>query len=265
VAALALGQTLSWAHGVALGVGSDLPGALTLFVFLSLLFLFPLLWTARPAKPGALALAAGLGLLLVLRLHDPASARTPRDSHVLYLADTDTGRAWRVSAIARPDAWTRAVLAADAGVVKHAELPALPGGKVWAAPARSVATEKAQVTIERTADGLVVVRAAAPAGTDQLRLVLSSTAAGGGATVNGEKVSLAFEPNQPVQVLWAAPGAPVETAFRPKGPGALTVRWTATRLGWPAEAKPLPPRPKDVAPWNRSDSTVAAGSARLQW
>ena len=54
-------------------------------------------------------------------------------------------------------------------------------------------------------------------------------------------------------------------AFKPAGPGALAVRHLSVIERWPAQAKPLPPRPPAVMALDVSDSTVVTGSKRFTW
>jgi hypothetical protein len=265
VGALALGQVLSWAHAVTLGIGADLPGVLTLFAFLALLFLFPLLRQASAGRLGASAVALGLGLLLVLRLHHPASPRTPHDSHVVYVADSASGRFWRADALDRVDPWSRRALEADGGRVGRTRLAAFGGDAVFAAPAKAVTVARPAVAATRLADGRVLVRAEAPAGSERLNLVLAATAPGDALTVNGRPAGATLAPRRSLTVLWVGPRAPVEVAFRPRSNGSLEVTWTTFRPAWPADARPLPPRPREVAAWSRSDSTAVSGATRLRW
>lgn len=64
---------------------------------------------------------------------------------------------------------------------------------------------------------------------------------------------------------WAATPQGLTMTFRADGPGAVEVRHAAVRESWPADAKPLPARPRNVMPFDISDSTIVTGSAKLAW
>jgi hypothetical protein len=105
----------------------------------------------------------------------------------------------------------------------------------------------------------------APADARVLALDVRATVPVSGVTLNGLPVAILDKPGQWARIRWYGAGQDIALAFKPSGPGALEVRHAAVTEGWPAGAKPLPPRPADVMPFDLSDSTVVTGAARLTW
>lgn len=266
IAALAGAWILGFAHGVFLGL--DMPELMALFVWLAAFLLWPL---AQPAEGDRAARLAGLAVLLagfagvgLVRLDPPWTERHPQPTGVAYHMDLDTGRAARVSFGPDADPWTRAVLAADGGAV---ETRSLTGFRrpVSAAAAKAIAAPGPAVTLTRDADGLVVLKAVPPAGARILNLDLKPTAALSQAAINGQSIEALQTAGQWTRIRWVAAPGGLTLTFRAAGPGALEARYAAITEQWPAEAKPLPPRPPEAMAFDVSDSTVVAGARRFTW
>jgi len=262
---------LAWLGGVAHGVhqGLDAPEALALVVWLAALVVWPL---AQPDKDVAgtpfvavAVLLSGVAVLALVRWDEPWSARHPRASEVAYHQDLSTGEAFRVSAAPERNAWSAAVLAADGGSVRSRAVPLVFGLPVAAAPARPVAAPAPVFTLARMADGRVALTAQPPPDAAILNLEIVPAVALAEMTVQGAPSRIVSGPGSPFRLRWqGAPGA-ITLAFRPAGPGAITVRYAAVTPGWPAQARPLPPRPTDVMAFGLSDSTIVTGVQRLTW
>jgi hypothetical protein len=265
IGAAGLGWLLYLGHGVAIGVGADLPGAPALFVLLASFLLFPLLYAFDFGRTAAVAaIAVALGLMLFLRFADPASPRHPRVTHAVFVADADTGRAWRASMLKRPDRWTRAVLEADGGTIGQGGIePVLRSGS--RAPARPAAVQKPYADIKREPTGRVVVRLDPTPGARDLVLWLKSPQTLGSIRVNGLPVKVSTKPGGWTRIDWRGPRGGLEVVTTPPAHGSLEARWAVVSDGWPRDAKPLPPRPADAAPWDTSDSTVVVGTSRANW
>ena len=72
---------------------------------------------------------------------------------------------------------------------------------------------------------------------------------------------------KPYRVRWYTDDdIPFGITLRPHTPhGSVRVQWAALRDGWPAGAKPLPPRPANVMATGSSDATVITGETTLRW
>ncbi len=266
IGTVALGWVLALAHGVVLGVGADLPSALTVFVFLSSLAIAPILAAQnRGREIGAAALVIGAVLIGVIALRDPASAKTPRATEVLYVADLDHNRFERVDPMDKLDPWSNAVLTADGGHITKAKMMPLSLDAVQEADAKPVTVDKQPVTLT-LADGQIALRTGK---TRRLQLAIRSNAPLTDFKVGSEPIKVAAKPGQWTYVIWEAsadrdPTAPIFTVAA-KGKGTLEVKYASITPGWPADAKPLPARPADTMPWSVSDSMVETGTLTQSW
>lgn len=252
---LSLGQTLYVFDFVVLGIGVDVPPALAPLALLVALILTPLLWSrARwQVLGGAAALALGVAVVLLIRFTDPASPRHPRLTEVYYVAEADTGKFWRVSALPDDDAWTKAVLGADGGKTATRAWTGF-GDKVLMAPAAPIVVAKPQVTVEKAADGRVTVHVIQAADARDLRLSVTSDKPVKAVTVNGERKPMGL---REIKVRWSAPGKPVDIVLETAPGSKLDLAVAELREGWPRDAKPLPTRPADAMAWGASDMTVS--------
>ena len=261
---LVLAELIYFAHGLALGVGADIPEAVSVFVMIAALALFPLLWPGAgelwTLALGGAALVACLGLTLLVRFNDPASARYPRPTDALYVADPAARRFFRASPMAQLDGWTAGVLDADGGRIQSEPLEPVFGSGHWAA-ARPIVAATPEVLIVRGRDGKVVVRLASKGPARQLRLDLRTAQPVRTARIDGLDVALSSKPGGWTHVVWSAP-AQRGLTLELQGGGPVETRWAVVSDGWPADAAPLPPRPANAMPWQDSDSTAVIGSAK---
>jgi hypothetical protein len=96
-------------------------------------------------------------------------------------------------------------------------------------------------------------------------LKLTSDTAATVVGAGGLPVHVAIKPHGEALIRWSAAQPGFDVVVRPGGPGKLTAFYSATIERWPAQAKPLPPRPRDVMPFDLSDSTVVEGSRSFSW
>jgi hypothetical protein len=270
VAALALtAVVLGWLGGLVHGLflGLDAPQLLALPIWLSAIVVWPL---AQPDREVAgtpfvavAVLLAGVAALAAVRLLDPWSARHPQASEVAYLQDRDTGEAFRLSLTpGAPPAWALQVLRADGGAVSRRAFPPLYRQPVRCAPARPVRTAPVALALARGADGAMTLRVVPPPAAEALVLDVASDAPLHGVALNGRPVPGLARGGR---IVWHGASHGLALAFHAAQPGALRVRYAAVVPGWPADARPLPPRPSDVMAFDRSDSTVVSGAERLTW
>lgn len=265
--ALTGGWLAVYFHGVAQGL--DLPAILGLLVFLASIAAWPL--AARDGRgalvPALVVLAVGALLVGVVRFRDPWTERHPLATSVFQIADTTTGKTWRVSLSEDLDDWSRAALTADGGAVTRGDLKPFARKPVWRAPATGSAGA-APLAVSRAADGSVIVEGQAAG---RLVLIDIQSAPIAAASLNGKAIPLtaagetARKPTDKTwtRLRWQADPGPVRLVVRP-GAGPVAVRYAVVSEGWPAGARPLPPRPSDVMPFDVSDSTVVTGGATLR-
>lgn len=210
---------------------------------------------------GMLLLAGGLALTLFVRSDEPWSPRYPQVSHVGYLVDQDTGKAWRFSPKVDKTVWSEQVLGGKPSLLSHWS---------WRRPQRAVAAPAVaepspQVTLTKQADGSVRLRVVPPPGARTLSLQVRSSVASQAAGLSGVPITLPLPAGQWVKLMWQAPGNGVDLAIRPGGAGRLDVRYSAGFERWPSGVAPLPPRPADVMAWDNSDSTFVTGTRAFTW
>lgn len=264
--ALVLGHLLYVADALTLGVGAELPAAMAVLMPMAAVLLFPLLWPAQGERGrtalAVVALALALALTLALRFTDPFSAGHPRPTEVVYAADLDTGRFLRATPLPGREPWTLAALRADGGKVARAALAPF-AGHVQAAAARPVAVERPEVSAVRGPDGRVTVRLAPKGPARQLVLDLRATGSAGAATIEGLPFPLAA--GRWTHLAWDAPRDGLTVSFGSAPTGSVELRYAQIADGWPADARPLVPRPAAAMPWMDSDSTVLVGSLHSAW
>ncbi len=253
--------------------GLDLPELLALFLWLGAFVVWPLAWPGAPssrmaAAPAASLLLLGVILLAVVRFGDPWSERHPRATSVLHVQDAVTGKAWRVAPTPDLSPWARLVLTADGGAVTRAPLPPLTRAKVWTAPARALPPGSAPVTATRLADGRIEI-VLPPSRVSVLALDLPWDLRD--LTIDGKAVRLAAASADTVSPVAPAAsrnltlrfaGQPVahRLVLTPAGHGKLDGRYAVFDERWPATARPLPPRPSTLMPFDLSDSAVTTGA-----
>ena len=234
--------------------------ALAVFVLLCGLILTPLAWGVSRrglAIAGCILLGAGLALTLVMRLVDPSSPRHPRATEVYYVADGDTGKSWRVSAMPDADPWTHRVLTADGGKAEVRPLRGF-GEKLLFASARPIAAARPQASIVQEA-GRTSIRFTQSPGSRQMRLSIRSDKPITSASVNGYATAMQAKR---LIVAWSAPGRSAEVLLQAPADAKLDIKAVELTDGWPKDAAPLPPRPADMMAWGDSDATVSSLTLR---
>jgi hypothetical protein len=265
VAALGVGFVGGLAH--ASYASLDLVEVLGLPTLLATFVLWPLAQPAEGAPPerliGPALIVVGLAVTAIVRFDPPYTPRFPQATYVQYLVDQDTGRAWRIRPRGAQSAWSDHVLQADGGRIQRLAL--------WtstrpldAAPARPVAAPAATAALERGPDGDLRLRLTPPPGGRYLLARLEANTPATVVSVEGVPLNVAMQPGRPTRLVWNN-GPKVDVVLRPAGPGRLEVRTLATIDSWPAAANPLPPRAATLMPFDRSDTTVVAKSARFTW
>jgi len=244
--------------------GLDAPQVPAAIVWLLALGLWPLAWPsgdrAQRFGPPVLVLAGALTLAIFLKMTSPWTPDRPEAAEPLYVVNPDAGRAWRADQVG-PGAWSRTWLG-DRGVRPRAiRLPGL-GRPIAAVPAPLVAAPGPSITLARTADGEVTLRAQPAGGATILRVDIFCDTLLMDSRVNGRPDALAA-PGQWTHVVWQAVPEGFVLSFRPVGPGKLTLRWAQYLPGWPAGATPLPSMPKTTMDWDQAPATVVTGSRTL--
>lgn len=258
--------TLSWIgadlHGFM--VGLDQPALPAVIIWIGALALLPLAWPRSSVRwltyvPGVLALVAGMGIAIGLRLSDPWSARYPDASTVQFVVDQETGKAWLGSS-ETPGDWSRRVLTAGGATVRK---KAFGIGRPWfVTEAPAVHREGPAVSVTRGPDGEVTITVPYAPGMLTLGLTVTTNTLVNDVRVNGDAVRPTAAPGKPLSLYWQAAPEGLTLSFRPAGPGSLTVAYGATYEGWPAEARPLPPTPATVSPFGQSGTTMVVGKTR---
>ncbi|MFL5297312.1 MAG: M20/M25/M40 family metallo-hydrolase [Phenylobacterium sp.] len=264
-AAIGLAYAAGFAHTSYLSL--DLPELLCLPLLIAVVVVWPLAQTEEGAPParllGPVLMLLGLAVTLAVRFNHPYDARHPQASQVAYRIDQDKRLAWRVSSTPERPAWAEQVLKADGGTI--GKIPGWRARKVDAAPAPYVETAPPQIGFAKQGDGQVRMHIVPPPGARVVDLKLNADTAATLTELGGVPVRLPMKPGGDTLVSWAAAQPGFDVVIRPGGPGKLTTLYRATIEAWPAQAKPLPPRPRGVMPFDLSDSTVIEGSRRFSW
>jgi hypothetical protein len=219
---------------------------------------------APPARlVGPLLLAAGVAVLIAVRLSNPYDARHPQVSYVGYQVDQDTGRAWRFSASPDLPKWSETVLKDGGGRVtklKHWTFRK----PVDAAAAPFVQEASPVLTLTKDADGRLRLHAAR-------RRARASCGCGCRRTPpRRSKRSAASrqtgaEGRRRMRLGWERRAAGRRHRDPGGAQGALDVGYAATLERWPAGVTPLPKRPADLMAFDVSDSTFVVGTRRFSW
>jgi hypothetical protein len=264
LAAVGLGWIGGFLHGAYTSL--DLVELLGLPVFMAALLVWPLAQPAEGAPPerllGPALLIVGLALTAVVRFSDPYSARFPKLAFIQYLADMDSGRAWRIRPPNDASPWSDAVMRTDGGKIVRLQEFLAPRE---AAPAHFVALPPPQASLARQPDGSLRLHLAPPAGTSTLTFQVTSNTPATIVSMGGVPARVAMTPGQPILGRWAAPSQGVDLAIQPAGPGRLDVQMEANLDGWPSGVAPLPKRPADLMAFDVSDTAVVRKSAHLTW
>jgi hypothetical protein len=266
--AAALGMAFAATLAHAAYISLDLVELLCLPMLMAAIVVWPLAQTEEGAPParllGPALILAGLAVTLAVRFNHPYDARHPDVTDVAYRLDQDDHKGWRVSFAPQRNAWTTAVLTADGGKIGKTT-SGRRDQKVDAAPAPYIEAPAPQLTFARDAGGDVVLHVAPPVHARLVDLKLTSNTAATVVGVGGVPVNTPIKPAGNALIRWSAAQKGFDVVIHPGGPGKLTAYYSATIEHWPAQAKPLPPRPKDVMPFDTSDSTVLEGSRSFSW
>jgi hypothetical protein len=230
---------------------------LTLLTGLLLPLLLPLL-TASAGRtvhsrqqwllPGA-ALAVALVALAVGHATRQPTADQPQQTHLYYTLDADHGRAYWLSAAARPDAWTRQLLTQP----QYAPLPALfPQQRApmlyQAAPGIGLASPNVRLLTDTVRHGrryLRVLVLPGRAATSAFRLVLASSGEVRDLRVAGQPVPTAALTGPATAITFFAPRPAGELVELTTAPGPLRLTITTRSAGLP----PVPGLPALPATW----------------
>ena len=242
-----------------------LVAVLLLAVLLGLLLPVLLPALARPAGVGAgrpmasswalpgLALAGALAALAVGHITRLPTPDQPQQTYLFYTLDATHGRAYWLSAAARPDAWTRHALSQP----QFGPLPTLfpVGGPVLhqAAPALKLAAPTLTLLADSQAAGQRWLRLLVRAGHSEVNsLTINFSDAGRlrGLALAGQALAANVLPPAagPASLTFIAPrpeGEILRVALA--GPGPLRLAVTSRSLGLPPAAA-LPPLPATMVP-----------------
>ena len=264
--AVGLALAGSFAHASFLSL--DLPELLGLPLLMSALVIWPLAQTEEGAPParlvGPVLVLIGLAVTVAVRIENPYDARHPQASFVAYQIDQDAKKAWRISATPERPAWSEAVLTADGGALGKIKL-GNTSRVVDAAPAPYVDTPAPEFAFSKDPDGQIRLHVAPPPGARLIALKLKPDTAATVTSVAGVPIRLVMKPGADTRLNWSAAQPGFDIVIRPGGPGKLAVGYSVTEERWPAMAKPLPPRPADVMPFDVSDSTLLVGARSFSW
>jgi hypothetical protein len=265
-AAVGLAFAASFAHAAYISL--DLVQLLCLPVLIAAPLVWPLAQPEEGAPParllGPVLILLGFAATLAVRFNHPYDTRHPDLTNVVYEVDQDAKKAWRVSYAPQRNAWTTAVLSADGG--KIGKKPSGRRGQpADAAPAPYLDLPAPQLAFSRTPKGDVALHVTPPPDGRVVDVKLTSDTAATLVSAGGQPVHVPIKPGGEALIRWSAAQPGFDLVVRPGGPGKLTAFYSATVERWPAQAKPLPPRPKDVMPFDLSDSTVVEGSRSFSW
>lgn len=246
--------------------GLDMPEILSLFLWLGAFLVWPLAWPGSASRlslaPAAALLALGVVLVGVVRFSDPWSARYPQATVVFHLREAATGKTLLIARIPDLAPWARTVLTGEGGKLGKQVIPFLGARRVWAAPGRAMPPQAQPVMLERLPDGRVHI--ALPAS----RVVALDVRPSGkvsGMTIDGVAVALRPEPGKWTHIRLSGATTVSAVTITPGGAGSLEVRYAVIDEHWPSDARPLPPRPSEVMPFDLSDSAVTTGRIETSW
>ena len=265
LSAIGMGYVFTLIHAFFLGVGATMPEAIGALGLVALLCVAPL-WSRYIVQPRSLAIA-GICLALAfgiggwLRLGPQRSPDFPRFNQVLFITEPGVGTRI-VSSMPDLDEWSRRVLTSNGGTITERAEPALWLDRVDSAPARDVDAPTIRISRSHLADGRVAFHLEAPSTARELRLTLSASHRLDDLSVQGQPVRPAVD-GEPTRVRWSDPHGGVTVAVRPSTSDPVRLDWAVLIDGWPAGARPLPPREADLAPWGASDGHVVIGQETL--
>ena len=271
-----------FADGVMVGLGFGLPEVAALPTMLALLLVYPLLVaTTHPQVIGerlgkrasgslapmllaGLLAAAGVALWAMVATRPAGDSRKPAISQVIHISNVDSQRDYRASALDPLDDWSRTALTASGGDIESGSLSAAFVDQTWQVPTASVAASPLALGLTTDENSRHVLTITPPSGARELRLQLLNSVAVSDVQLEGRSVGLFAEPGKRNRLRLLPAGEPIRLSWR-GGPGSLEVQHAAISDAWPADATPLPERPREVMPWGLSDTHVVIGTSKLDW
>ena len=245
------------------GLGLTSPELLGLFAAMLALVLAPLAAGFASGRWSRIASGvvglAGVVVLAIVAVRDPAGPRTPTPTHVLHVVEAGAGRAKLVSGRRDLDPWTRGVLRSGGGEPRREGVPALFLRDAWAAPAQAVTPRPVGIALQLSADGRRRLLQVTPNGAREVWLSVTSPS---GIAIHAAGATAKAGAGKPVRIRLYAPGNETLAISGTAGPIELT--YAAVHDGWPDGAVPLPPRPAAVMAWRSSDSAVTVGTVTLR-
>ncbi len=286
VAAIAVGGIAflaKFADGVMVGLGFGLPEVAALPAMLTLLLIYPLmvanmhplalgerrgkqaLGSIAPIVLAALLAVGGIAMWTMVANRPAGDERRPAISQVMHVSDDDTKRDYRVSVLDPLDDWSRAVLSALGGDIERGSLPAAFINGTWRTSAPSVAASPLTLALTSDESNRHVLTITPPPGARELRLQLLSNVAVSDVQLEGKAVNLFAEPDKENRLRLFPNGEPIRLSWQTGETGSLEIQHASISDGWPADAKPLPERPREVMPWGLSDIHIVTGTNKLDW
>ena len=286
VAAIAVGGIAflaKFADGVMVGLGFGLPEVAALPAMLVLLLIYPLmvanghplalgerrgkqaLGSIAPVVVAALLAIGGVALWTMVATRPAGDERKPAISQVMHVSDIDAKRDYRVSALDPLDDWSRAVLNSTGGDIERGALMAAFINETWQVPSPSLAATPLTLSLTTDDSSRHVLTITPPAGARELRLQLRGSVGGSDVQLDGIAVSMFAEPDQWNRLRLFPNGEPIRLSWQTGRSGSIEIQHAAISDGWPADAEPLPERPREVMPWGMSDTHIVTGTSKLDW
>ena len=283
IAVAAIAFLAKFADGVMVGLGFGMPEIAALPTMLSLLLVYPVLVaTMHPLALGerrgkralgsiapmvlaCLIAMGGIALWVSVALRPGGDARKPAISQVMHVSDVDSKRDHRVSALDPLDDWSRQALTASDNGIERSSLPSAFLNQTWQASAQSVAATPLSATVTSEETGRHVLTITPPPDARELRMQLRGTIVANEVQLEGHAVSLFDQPGEWNRLRLFPNGEPIRLSWRADAAGSLEIVHAAISDGWPADATPLPERPRDVMPWGLSDTHIVTGTIKLDW
>lgn len=283
IAVVGIAFLAKFADGVMVGLGFGLPEVAALPAMLVLLLIYPLmvanahplalgerrgkraLGSIAPVVLAALLAVGGVALWTMVATRPAGEERRPAISQVMHVSDIDAKRDYRVSALDPLDDWSRQALTATGAEIERGSMPAAFISQTWQSPAPYVAASAMTLSLMTDDSSRQVLTIAPPPGARELRLQLLSNVAISDVQLEGKAVSLFAEPDQGNRLRLFPNGEPIRLSWQAGRSGSLEIQHAAISDGWPANAAPLPERPREVMPWGLSNTHIVTGTSNLDW